>query len=370
MNTPNISYKVLFREEYMIKHFPEFVQFLKEKYPMVSLYKEMVYLHIHMMDEPPVCPTCGHYKKYRNSPAGYGEYCDRKCVNKNMVVNKTRATKRAKYGDENYNNHKKSMETNIERYGVECTLRAPKIHEKTKKTNLERYGVDNPFKSKDIQQKIIMGKRSTSELQHQKIKEKRRKTNIERYGVDNPMKSSSIHDKFKSTMMKRYGVEYAMLSEELNKKCSQSITDAHDAGKYTITHRKNNTFCTSTIEEQFASYLDDNHVEYTRQYRSLSYPFDCDFYIPQYDLYLEIQGTWTHGGHPFDSTNDADNDIVKKWSSKKSKYYRQAIYVWTELDPRKRKKAVESQINYLEIFSIDINEVITKYTEFVNGIKS
>ena len=370
MDIPNVPYKVLFHENYMEKHFPDFVQFLRKKYSMISTYKEMVYLFIHGMDEPPTCPTCGRYKKYRTSPAGYGLYCDRNCVDNELKVSKTKQSKLVRYGDESFNNREKAKSTNLEKYGVPCTLNNPEIMEKTKKTNLNRYGVDNPFKSKEVQQKISEQIKQIPDSKKRAIREKTKQTCLKKYGVENPMKSPMFQNKFKSTMMEKYGVEYAMLSEELKGKCTGSIITAHESGKYTITHRKNNTFCTSTIEEQFASYLDGNHVEYTRQYRSLSYPFDCDFYIPQYDLYIEIQGTWTHGGHPFDPTNDTDNDIVKKWSSKKSRYYRQAIYVWTELDPRKRKKAMESQINYLEIFSININEVITKYIEFVNGIKS
>ena len=306
MDIPNIPYKVLFREEYMIKHFPEFVSFIRNKYPTISTYKEMIYLFINNMDEPPICPTCGQYKKYRNSPAGYGLYCNRVCVNNKIKSQKSKSTKLERYGNENYNNREKIIKTNIEKYGYPCTLCSPKIKEKSHKTNIEKYGVDNPFKSPEIQQKIIETRKNKDQNHIEKIKEKYRQTCMDKYGVDNPMKSPKVQSKFKSTMLKKYGVEYAMLSEELNKKCSDSIAKAHRTGKYIVTHNKNNSFNTSKIEEQFRQYLTDNNISFISQFLDDKYPYQCDFYIPEYKLYIEIQGTWTHGGHPFDPKNKND----------------------------------------------------------------
>ena len=167
-------------------------------------------------------------------------------------------------------------------------------------------------------------------------------------------------------MRERYGVEYAMLSPELAKKLSDSLIRTHSSGKYIETHRLNNTFNTSSIEKQFETYLKENNIEYIYQYHNELYPYDCDFYIPEYDLYIEIQGTWTHGMHPFDPNSPGDNKKLNEWISKNKKFYNQAVYVWTELDPKKREIAIQNKLNYLEIFSIDIDVVIEKFNEFVN----
>lgn len=47
----------------------------------------------------------------------------------------------------------KFSETNLERYGVECSLRNPEIHEKAKTTLTSKYGVEYPLLSKAIQDK-------------------------------------------------------------------------------------------------------------------------------------------------------------------------------------------------------------------------
>ena len=45
------------------------------------------------------------------------------------------------------------------------------------------------------------------------------------------------------------------------------------------------------------------------------YPFKCDFYIIDYDLYIEIQGTWMHGKHPYNKNNENDALLLQKWKS-------------------------------------------------------
>lgn len=52
-----------------------------------------------------------------------------------------------------------------------------------------------------------------------------------------------------------------------------------------------------------------SHVEF--QYKSDLYPFLCDFYIPELDLYIECQGTWVHGKKPFEPNNKSDLKILK-----------------------------------------------------------
>ena len=48
----------------------------------------------------------------------------------------------------------KSKETNLDRYGVTCTLHSANVRIKTKKTVLEKYTVDNVFQSEIIKDKI------------------------------------------------------------------------------------------------------------------------------------------------------------------------------------------------------------------------
>ena len=119
--------------------------------------------------------------------------------------------------------------------------------------------------------------------------------------------------------------------------------------------------CSSKVEMLFYKYLIERfgfeNVE-PQYFNKEKYPFNCDFYLPKYDLYIEIQGSWTHGGHPFNPENPNDLEKLDLWRSKNSRYYDNAIYTWTDLDVRKRDMAEENHINRLEIFSSDITETI------------
>ena len=90
-----------------------------------------------------------------------------------------------------------------------------------------------------------------------------------------------------------------------------------------------------------------------REYKSAEYPFNCDFYIKNLNLYIECNFHWTHGGHAYDSENLEDLAIIEKWKSKQSKYYNNAITTWTVRDVRKRNIAKKNKLNYIEFFDFN-----------------
>ena len=83
------------------------------------------------------------------------------------------------------------------------------------------------------------------------------------------------------------------------------------------------------------------------------YPYHVDFYLPEHDLFIEIQGNWTHGFHPFNTLSKDDINILNIWKekSKTSDFYKQAIYTWTDLYVRKQACAKQNQLNYITIYS-------------------
>ena len=65
--------------------------------------------------------------------------------------------------------------------------------------------------------------------------------------------------------------------------------------------------------------------------------------------------------HPFDENNDEDMKKLTIWRTKNTKFYNQAIYVWTDLDVRKRNIAKKNKLNYIELFSHNISELIIQF---------
>ena len=125
--------------------------------------------------------------------------------------------------------------------------------------------------------------------------------------------------------------------------------------------------CSSKVEIDLYKYLINtfSFENVDPQHYDDQYPYSCDFFIPGINLYIEIQGSWTHGKHPFNPDDKKDNEKLNYWKSKDNEYYNNAIYTWTDLDVRKRVCARDNHLNYLEIFSNNIEDCITIFENYI-----
>lgn len=152
------------------------------------------------------------------------------------------------------------------------------------------------------------------------------------------------------------------MSEEQKAKCSNShkgkkLTQQQleiRASKEYLSKKKNNSFNTSKPEEELYESLLKQFNEKTilRRYKEERYPFYCDFYIVEDDLFIELNAHWTHGGKPFDPDDIQCQEKLKIWQekAKQSKFYENAIKTWTERDVKKQKIAKENHLNYKVIY--------------------
>lgn len=201
--------------------------------------------------------------------------------------------------------------------------------------------------------------------------EKRTLTNFKKYGTDNPAKCSIVKEKQIHTNNIRYGHNSPSCVDEINEKQRKSAY---------ITKKDRKTFNTSKTEDLFYDYLKSHNIDCERQYKNDVYPFQCDFYINTYDLYIEIQGNWTHGGdtslqvhpHKYNPNDERDIKQVKLWKekSKNSKYYKNALYNWTIRDVNKRNVAKINNLQLLEIFSYDINTIVNEFEKYIKIFKN
>lgn len=140
-----------------------------------------------------------------------------------------------------------------------------------------------------------------------------------------------------------------------------SFEECHDSSKEEMvkninkTKRENNSFNISNKEEEYYKELCKEYGEENiiRQYYDAErYPYNCDFYIKTKDLFIELNATWTHGGKPYNAEDKECQEQLKLWEekSKTSKYYRNAIYTWTDLDVRKQTCAKQNNLNYKTIY--------------------
>ena len=123
------------------------------------------------------------------------------------------------------------------------------------------------------------------------------------------------------------------------------------------TKRKNGSFNSSSPEEYFYNQLLNkfDKTDIYRQYKEKRYPYCCDFYIKSKDLFIELNLHWSHGGRLFNRNNKEDLLILNRWEekAKNSKFYENAINVWTKSDVAKYNKAKENDLNYKCIYNIN-----------------
>ena len=271
-----------------------------------------------------ICNECKTNRcKFINFKNGYKQFCCNHCSSTNEeTLNKKNKTISDKYGSfDEYNKVrlKHTIETNQKNHNTDFWTNRTKAEE--------------TFKNK-YDSKSYMG---TSEFRKKRISYYQ--TN---YGCDNNSQiigwSQKYIDSLKSGALKGY-----------------------------LTKKKNGTLTTSTVECKLKEKFNKLNINYIYQYRSIEYPFACDFYLPDYALYVEIQGHWSHGKHKFNNIDPNDIQILENWRRKNSPQYNRAIEIWTHRDPLKRETAKNNNLNYLEIFSVNVdeclNQIITKIKE-------
>lgn len=380
MNHDSILLKIFFNKENNIiggkvarlrRKFPNILSYLNKRYhDSFSLKETLIRMKYHI-DVHPRCPVCGNFTKfYGFKKLMFTNHCSNKCTQLDGETKiKFKQTCFKKYGvDAPMKSSKikeKSKQTCLEKYGVENISQFFETKEKYKQTCLEKYNVDNPFKLE-----------KTKINSHSKeAKEKQRKTCLEKYGVENSFKSEEVRQKYKENYKRKYGVENPFQNEIIKEKIKQTCLEKYGvdraiknpliSNKVINTRIKNNTWTTSKIEEKLYLYIKEKFPSVIRQYKDKErYPYFCDFYIPELDLFLELNGTWTHGNHPYDMNSKEDNSILNIWKEKSKEHpmYLAAIKTWVVSDVNKRNKAKENHLNFKEVWNLDEGK------EFINNL--
>lgn len=338
-----------------------------------------------------ICKICGNKTNFTNINNGYHIYCCKACadsdIDKQQKTKETiiqrygvnayiefgkiaNSTKIERYGTVSYTNIEKRKQTNLEKYGVEEILQLPQIHEKSKQTKINKYK-NATYNNQEKSKQTCLEKYGVNySFQSDNNKEKAKQTCIEKYGVDNISKSEKNKQKIKNNCFEQYGVYAHTQRPEIRKKISNALING-GSNKAIETKKKNGTFNSSKYEKDFEQFLIDNNINYKTQYIDERYPFHCDFYLPDTDTFIEINGFWTHGKHWFNKNNQDDLNILNMWieKSKSSNFYKLAIKVWTIMDIQKYNCAKNNKLNYITLWNKNDIEQFKKELEVKYGKK-
>lgn len=167
--------------------------------------------------------------------------------------------------------------------------------------------------------------------------------------------TDAYKNKITNTLLERYGVDNAFKADFVKVQCNTPEV----VKKRFNTMKENNTIRSSKLEDKYYKKLlklfGDDVI---RQYKDYRYPYACDFYIKSLDLFIEIQGLWTHGPHPFNKDNPEDLMLKEQWElkAKESAFYVNALETWCERDVTKLNSIIENNLNYIFIYN---DEIIT-----------
>lgn len=340
-----------------------------------SYYRKFVYTGD--LEKLGKCVTCGKPVPFISVNKGYRTHCCRECsqkdpevkrrkkentrkalIKKYGVVNagqvpgsreKTKVTKKARYGSEKYNNPEKYKKTMLERYGVENPAKSEEIQERKKKTNLERYGnvfpansehgrkiakqtnlerygtewpQQNPeIKAKSVETSVkryggvLMGsprlrKKCTATWkvmygtdypnQNPEQRQKAAKTCIQKFGKPNYLCLPEVHEKARKVMKDRYGCEYAMQVPEFLDKQKKHSLGVYFLREYTFNSTGKTLSYLSNMERTFLEDCDESGLDIDRgdqvryDFQEKSHIFNVDFRINFQDgtkQLVEIKGT-------------------------------------------------------------------------------
>lgn len=299
----------------------------------------------------------------------------------------------AQYGTDNpfklEDFQEKAAQTREERYGARYTLAEGSVFaEEARKKGSETLA---PIRQAKRERTLARKKREREERQRERAlyghhrrtltdeekvvaNERRIATSQSRYGVDHPSQRASfrqsvsqymidpenqrrIRARTVATNQERYGVAYFTQLPEHRQEQSRRMSDPLHQRRILSTKRENGTLSTSSSEDALygllVAYVNQHGMTVVRQYRDEKrYPFAVDFYIPERDLFIELNGSWSHGGHWYEADREMDQKTVQTWlrKGKKSKYYRVALETWIKRDVRKREAARKAQLNYVTLW--------------------
>lgn len=273
-----------------------------------------------------------------------------------VVQAKMRATFRERYGVD----HPSQTAESRQRQSDLATKDGKRRAKLARVTNLRRYGVESVMQLPE--RRLATSK--SMKASHAVRNAKARKTTRERYGVEYASQRPERRMEM-STFMKENGVEFARRSQETSMtrygvlsvqqlpdyraKQSARMLDPDHQTRINAAKKANGSFNTSAPEAELEALLIERFGadDVLTQHHDPRYPYRCDFYIPSRDLFIELNGLWTHGGHWFDVQSEHDRTVVAGWTSRGSNFYGAAIRQWCSSDVAKREMARDSELNYV-----------------------
>lgn len=304
---------------------------------------EKLYLYKNQI-EIPKCIVCGTLLTFKKWTKPYNKYCSASCATKDRhekmsseskqtMYDKSKQTKKERYGDENYVNSKKANKTKLERYGYTSPFYLEYIQNQIKQTNLKKYGTERQLSRKEIHAKSKQTKKERYGDEKYSNKDKMIKTTTEKYGAVG-FASNVIKEKISNTNLKKYNNKnYSnFVKSKTTRKENQfnslnlkykNVKPLFEINDYDSIHYSNkykwkclicdtefeddiyagrSPRCPSCFpykksigEQEIINYLKSLNIKnIIENNRDIINPYELDIYLPEYNLAIEYNGLYWH----------------------------------------------------------------------------
>lgn len=155
-------------------------------------------------------------------------------------------------------------------------------------------------------------------------------------------------DKYFKTMSAKSSEEITQINNRRSISCRKTWSNPELIEKQHQTLLKNNESRKSQFksigEEKLYYFLIESYpnLKYNSKIDE-RYPYYCDFYIPELDLFIEYQGHPSHGRYPYKKSSKYSKDFCKKYKDN-------WLNTYTIRDVEKYQCAVNNQLNYIRIY--------------------
>lgn len=388
--------------EYVLNFMKTYCNFFSEK----TTLSEMIYCIKNHIQIQPVCEICGKPVKFRNFKFGYNSACcqshalltkhARKKYNESVLKNPNRY-KNIAANNFDYKNINNIVDSYILKQFVKhkisgsAIIDGNKINENTKwckkHTKVVQYIKNRYTDSNNIEENV-------HRLFHKINKKPVCKTCGApvrfisfRLGYANfcshscKTKNPEVRAKLINTNRKKYGCDCVFNNKEIKQKCINTYTKHLQD----INYKFNFSIERLNASERKIYDILINDLNYNVKifYKDIRYKnlknnhlWECDFYIPELDLFIEYNGFPTHGDHPYDK-NNLDDVNKRKWLNKQKQltnikagkpknannYYKDCISVWCNLDVLKRKVANDNKLLYVTLYEKTKENITKEYIQ-------
>ena len=315
--------------EYLLKNpkgrcLPRFIRAnFPEEYEIISKlpgekFSEKIYRYFHPGIQN-VCVICGAPTKFRTIQTGFARTCCVACAAKDpQRISKSKQTCIDRYGDANYNNRARFLETMA---GQEWGFKKQSTHD----TIRERYGVVNISQRDDIKRKkeatCLRNYGVSNALKLDRVREAGKAAMIKKYGVDAPFKLPGFRTQAAETERQKFILQHPDIINILDDgtwvcECPhENCTKCHERTYltrnqiYNDRKRNGSELCTkllpigshnqgTTIELFIRNILDQHNIAYQTNVRNIIPPKEIDIYIPSHNIAIECNGVYWHSMKP------------------------------------------------------------------------